>query len=243
MNTHKQIRIQNQRGEKCIYCFKPPTDKDHVICRNLFPDKGKGLSLIKVPSCHECNLALSSDEEFFRLFIAGISLDWSDKARTVFDTSIKRQLEKRPALAKKMFDNMSLVNIETPSGIYTGQKATAQHVSKQDWDRLYRVVEKTVRGLMFTLHNQLIDDKYEMKTFLGWNENIKPFLPYMEYFEPQDYYGIFCFGYALVVDAPPVSVWFTSYYDRMTFCTFINKRGSFSTKQPAGKKRILNLLN
>lgn len=243
MNIHKNIEIINRLGSECIYCGQKATDKDHVISRNLFPDKSKGLSLITVPSCHSCNEGLSSDEEFFRLFIAGLSLDWSKKANTVFDTQVKRQLKRKPSLGWQQFNKMRVIDVKTPSGIYTGQKATAQYISEEDWERCFRVVEKTIKGLLYTMHNLKIEEKYEMRTTLGWDDTVKQFLPHLEYFEPAAYIDIFSFGYAMTADAPPVSAWFTQYYNRFTFCTWINKKGSFPKhKEPNKENRVLNLL-
>lgn len=242
MNIHKNIDIKNRPGDKCIYCPEVAADKDHIVSRNLFPDKGKNLSLMTVPACHNCNVGLSSDEEFFRLFVAGISLDWSGKANTVFNTQIKRQIERKPALGWQQFNKMTTINVRTSSGIYTGKKATAQRISPEDWSRCFRVVEKTVRGLIYTIHDIQISNDYEMRTTLGWDDTIKMFLPFIEYFEPSIYSGVFSFGYAMTVDASPISVWFTQYYDRITFCTWINKAGSFAKLKPNGKIQILNLL-
>ena len=243
MNIHKDVKIKNRKGNKCIYCSEKSTDGDHVVCRNLFPEKGKGLSLIKVPSCRSCNFGLSKDEEFFRLFIAGASLDWSEKASIVFNTSVKRQIREKPILGVKQFNKMKLIDLKTNSGIYTGEKATAQYVSKEDWERCHRVIAKTIKGLLYTIHGYVIaDDNFEMVTTLGWDDTIKQFLPFLEYFEPSEYRGIFIFAYAMTSDAAPVSVWFTSYYDRITFCTFVRKKGSFPKMKLSSKNFVLDLL-
>lgn len=242
MNIHKDAKIPNRRGDRCVYCEQKATDQDHVVSRNLFPNKGKGLSLMTVPACHDCNVGLSSDEEFFRLFIAGTSLDWSEQANIVFNTHIKRELKRKPSLGWQQFNKMKVIDVRTPSGIYTGQKATAQHVSDEDWKRCHRVVEKTVIGLLYTVQGVVLDEDYELRTMLGWNETIKQFLPYLEYFEPADYSGIFTFGYVMPPDVPPVSVWFTQYYDRFTFCTWINKKGAFPEQKLKRGNNVLNLL-
>lgn len=242
VNIYKNINIPNRPGGTCIYCDQDATDRDHVVARNLFPDKGKGLSLMTVPSCHKCNVGLSNDEEFFRTFISGLSLDWSNKAKIVFDTQVRRQIKRKPSLGWQQFNKMKMVDITTPAGIYTGKKATAQHVPTEDWDRCFRVVEKTVKGLVYTIQGNLIDDSLAMKTMLGWNDTIKQFLPFLQYHEPADYSGIFSYAFAVANDSPFASVWFTQYYDRITFCTWINKKGSFPEIKASSKTQILNLL-
>lgn len=242
MNVHKGVKISNRQGSECIYCRQKATDKDHVINRGLFPNKGKRLSLIVVPACNQCNVDISGDEEFFRMFMSGLSLGWSKKANEVFNSQVARQLKRKPSLGWQQFNKMKLVEIKTPSGIDTGKKVTEHHVTDEDWNRCHRVVEKTVKGLVYTLLGERIDKRYEIRTTLGFNDTIKNFLPWLEYFEPSDYEGIFSFGYAMT-DAPIVSVWFTQYFDRFTFCTWINKEGGFPMKKPNEEKnRVLNLL-
>lgn len=60
--------------ELCAYCPKPPTTRDHVFPRNLYPlGERSSCQLLTVPSCGECNGGYSDDEVAFRnvLIMAG----------------------------------------------------------------------------------------------------------------------------------------------------------------------------
>lgn len=132
---------------KCIYCGIDADTREHIPARNLFSNTA-GVPFITVPSCKKCNSGFQKDEEFFRNFISSILYGQSSSATFMLDNPISRSIKRRPALALKMFGQMSLVRHFDKSGIYHGIK-TAIKVTKEDHNRMCSVLDKYVKGLFY----------------------------------------------------------------------------------------------
>jgi len=61
--------MTKQRHGECVYCghTKPLTD-DHIPPQSLFR-KPRPADLIAVPSCRQCNISASKDDEYFKTVI------------------------------------------------------------------------------------------------------------------------------------------------------------------------------
>lgn len=142
-----EIYKKDKSSQSCIFCNKKANTREHIPAQNLY----KGIATLKpiiVPSCHQCNKGLSEDEEYFRNLISSLRYDESVSASALFETTIKRSMKRRPALGLSILEQMSHVNLYSPGGIYLGKK-TAWKLTRDDHKRIYRVLDKYVKGLFF----------------------------------------------------------------------------------------------
>ncbi|MGB2762131.1 MAG: hypothetical protein WBC21_01165 [Minisyncoccales bacterium] len=210
----KQLKDKN-----CIYCGKPAEDEDHIPSRNLYKGIIKNINPIKVPSCRNCNNSFSKDEVYFRDLISSLRYEQSITATCLFDSVIKRSIIKKPGLAKKMFNQMSLVNFYSKGGIYLGRKTAI----KIDHKRVFNVLDKYIKGLFYHHFGQAIlndwiishhwlTPQFEKRVIdilkkLKWKRVQKNVFVYGYNFVPNTYQSIWClvfFGqpifYSLVLD-------------------------------------------
>ena len=133
--------------EKCVYCGKQGelTD-DHIPPKNLFPEP-RPSNLITVPSCSDCNVGASKDDEYFRLVLSMRHDTGDHPAVKGVQPSVIRSLgrEKAIGLRKAVFDSINLRNVRTKSGICLGQ----ENFIDVDLSRLDRVAARIARGLYF----------------------------------------------------------------------------------------------
>lgn len=129
----------------CAYCGSTEqlTD-DHVPPKSIFPSPRPG-NLITVRACADCHTRTSKDDEYFKnsLCMNEMTADHPDAEKN--RASVLRALARPQAkgLLKSFLRDAFPINLRTPSGIYVGQS----YAYNVDLARLFRVVERTVRGL------------------------------------------------------------------------------------------------
>lgn len=218
----------------CIYCGASATTKDHIPPLGLFPKNRRNGNLpIKVPSCKDCNNGASLDDEFFRLFVAGHSADRSEPAKEIFETSIRRAASYKPGVIKSFLNRMEVIDTHSPMGIYTG-KATAVTFTSSDWKRLFRVVDRIVKGLIYYEFSETLPADFEVRTMFADDEKVKQALPAITTNTSKSFSDIFNYAYGKVPESV-ASVWLTGYYERITFLTFVAPAGTF--KESSDSKR------
>ncbi|OGC51768.1 hypothetical protein A2982_00605 [candidate division WWE3 bacterium RIFCSPLOWO2_01_FULL_39_13] len=211
-------------NKKCIYCGKKAETKDHIPSKNLYP-KTKGLNFTTVPSCNKCNQSFSSDEVFFRDHITAFSLDKSMNASYLFDTKIKRSIIKDKTLANYMFNKMSIVEVKTPQGLYMGKK-TAITMNNNDWQHIYKVLDKTIKGLVYIELNKVLPKGHIIKHFVKTGPELekkhKDILDIMNW-NTSFYPDIFLYGFNRVPERFD-SIWITQFFGTVVFMTFIRHK-------------------
>lgn len=203
----------------CIYCGKPATRRgDHIPSKNLF--KGIGLTPVIVPSCTSCNKGFSGDEEYFRHIVCMICAEHSFTANYIFETAVKRSMSARPALGLYMLSKMVVVDLYSPNKIFLG-KRTKYDLDEKDHERIFRVIDKYVKGLFFHEYGYVIPSSYKIKNFWITNklektleENISNYNVKMIKEE------IFSYGYNKIPDQAD-SIWAFAFYGKPLFMSFV----------------------
>ena len=131
---------------KCVYCWENDAETtDHVPPKNLFP-KPRPSTLVTVPACRDCNEEASKDDEYLRwVLTVGEHVGKNPHASVAGDTSIRAI--KRPEAAgfqKLLMDATHKVVLVSPEGDLAERLAYGV-----DWERVYRVIGRTVKGLYF----------------------------------------------------------------------------------------------
>lgn len=158
------MRKNKNKGTRiCVYCGKKADSDDHIPSKNLFTSE----SIIKarfqkVDSCVPCNRGFSKDDEFFRNYLVTFSQEDSENAAQIFNSKFRRSLERRPAIARGLLNNMSLVNLFTPSGIFIGQK-TKIAISKIELSRMSNVMNKYIKGLVSVHFNSRLPEDFVIR--------------------------------------------------------------------------------
>ena len=212
--------------EKCVYCGKQGelTD-DHIPPKNLFPEP-RPSNLITVPSCSDCNVGASKDDEYFRLVLS-MRHDTGDHPSVHgVQPSVIRSLarEKAVGLRTAVFDSISLRNVHTKSGIYLGQ----EYFSDVDLSRLDRVAVRIVRGLFFHEFNvRLPVDRgviaYSVDGFKDPSavEKNKRMIEEVTRQKPRVIGDkVFAYWFQSFSEDPNFTVWVLLFYERVAFICF-----------------------
>jgi hypothetical protein len=149
------------RSGICAYCGKSGrVTRDHIPPMGIFASP-RPSNLITVPSCVACHSPWSKDDEYFR-----IRMCLNDQVRGHPDVtgnleSVLHALNRKEAegMKRSLINDSRIIDVSTKGGIYLGRRSAFQ----VDLPRIFRVVERIVRGLYF----------YETKTCLALDHGVK----------------------------------------------------------------------
>lgn len=209
-------------GKTCVYCGQPADSEDHIPSLNLFvPAMRRKAKFTKVYSCRKCNGGFSMDEEFFRNFIVTLAEEHSDEATRLFNSKVRRSIEKRPALGKILLRNMSLVDVITDAGIFVG-KRTKIEAPESDRSRIFNVMDKYVKGLISTKFGSRLPGHYIIRHV--WTDESLPILNNNEFRETiawnKGNFDTFIFGFARIPDSFQ-SIWVFIFFKKIFFLSFV----------------------
>ena len=202
------------KEERCAYCDRPATTRDHVPPEKLFTPP-RPSNLITVSSCGSCNHGASYDDEVFRneLSIMAGSFGESAKAAERLQTAL-RGIRRNRATRRRMVLSAQPVERYSTSGLYLGlgyAVLAAPGVQK-------RVITRIVRGLYwYHIGSRVPDDAKIELVFIDkrkpdWEEGLTLLRPLMlrhiligdgETFQ-------YCYGQAN--DDPTFSVWLLIFF-------------------------------
>lgn len=216
----KKIFHKIKNRDTCAYCgMKCEATRDHVFSRGLFPKKyPRTKNVLTVPSCHRCNNGLSADEEHFRVLLVNIASEYSKEANDVLFSKIRSSIEKAPGKGHKIFASMELVNLFDAGGNFLG-KRTKINISKEDWRRYHRVLDKYIKGLFFSQHGRVIPNNYLLKHALIKHKDFPEFAKQIAHWN-EDEKQIIVYGYNFVPGSD-ASIWITIFYDQVAFLTLV----------------------
>jgi hypothetical protein len=210
----------------CTYCGSGEnlTD-DHVPPKNVFP-KPRPSDLVTVPACKKCNEDISEDEEYFRLKLClseqvGNSPD-ARKNREVILRSLKRP--EATGFKQSFLSDIRSIWHRTPAGIYRGKRLAFE----VDLHRIFRVVEKSVRGLFFhetgnRLHPSYMVNIHSNETLEECSaellEELKQTIriPLAQLSPRIIGNGVFSYRCHITKEDPFFSVWSLTFYEQVSF--------------------------
>jgi hypothetical protein len=215
-------RTKSKRG-RCTYCgAKRIVTDDHVPPKNIFlPPRPS--NLVTVPACRPCHGATSADDEYFRTCLClkrecGNHPDARGNWPAIF-----RGLARPEGFKRAFLSSTFTVRQFTPSGLYAGNELGFN----VDLGRLFRVVERTIRGLYFHETGNRISSKYGVQIHCEdslrgtskrdldeLHETIISPLANM----PATVIGANVFWYRFgLTTQPPVSAWALTFYGAVSF--------------------------
>jgi hypothetical protein len=117
---------------------------------------------------------------------------------------------------------MSKVDYYTNSGLYLG-KRTAIKMTDNEWDRIFDILTKNIKGLFYHHFDSTIPTNFVIKHFQMSGDEIKEkhpdVLPTITWEIPR-YDYVFRYGYAKVPDMTD-SIWLTDYFKNAGFMSFV----------------------
>ena len=147
----------------CVYCREQNAATfDHIPPKNLF-GRPRPSSLVTVPSCLDCNIGASRDDEYFRLTVA-LRHDVDHPDATAARDSAMRSLGRPQAggLRAAFLNATREIELRSPQGLYLGRTG----MYDVDVDRLDRVVRRVVLGLFYKESGLPLARGYDTKAYL-----------------------------------------------------------------------------
>lgn len=216
---------KNKNGQ-CAYCRdNKVVTRDHVISSGLYPDGYNKTNPIIAPSCRDCNGGFSKDEEYFRIFLNSFSMEHSEESREIFDTKIRRSIERRPQIGHKVMSRMELVDCFSQSGIYLG-KMTKVNIHDEDWARHHNVLDKFIKGLFYHEFNQPIPADFRIKHVLGDKDEYLLKITRQVNKWNKDNRKVFAYAFNNILGSFN-SIWVTVYYNTIVFISFVVSKEEF----------------
>lgn len=212
----------------CIYCRVNTVDEDdHVPPRCLF-QRPLPENLVKVPSCKTCNRRFGFDDEYFRDALALSTYEAPDPP----ELKTLHEAVRRSLLRKKFRPPARRILERSRAGWAPYRSPIVEEVKLLpiNMKRIGRTVERVVHGLHFHETGRVLPPTYAPKVIHGGRMATvaRLDLPFFErLFAPLDHaqwhtIGGRAFGYAVASasDDPDGTVWFLSFFGRLTFLAF-----------------------
>lgn len=133
-------------SKKCYLCGSKLADtRDHLFPSSLF-NKPLPTNLRTLPACSECNNALSSDEEQFRVFLASGMAYENEPGFRIWNERIRPDLKgRRPRLKPLISSYIRRAQVLSKSGALLGHTL----VLEMDREIINRVLRKIAKGLYY----------------------------------------------------------------------------------------------
>jgi hypothetical protein len=220
--------------ESCLYCGAPGemTD-DHVPPKNLFP-KPRPDNLVTVPACRDCNGGATKDDEYFRqcLVLADQAHGHPEAAKGHAPVFKALNREEAPGLRASFVKSLRQVPAFTPGGLYVGNRLAFE----VDLARLFRVVERTVKGLYFKETEGRLPAGYDVKVHSAetlatqdprdLEADTRNVIAPLKQLAPKVIGNdVFAYRYWIAPDVPGLSVWLLTFFSRISFLALTGPSG------------------
>ena len=200
----------------CVYCGSAAGNtKDHVPPKAFFP-KPRPSNLITVPSCPTCNQSASKDEELFLATLLFSDAGVTTIGRQLWKEKMSRAYSRPQGIAKIIARMLRQAHIRTPVGIYLGKRMALDI----DYDRLYRVVSKIVRGLYYYEYKEALGKDVEITCqWLNTHSTQATAHKHIEIlpFAQKSFPGVFSYRFSRVVEKPQRSEWAILFFNHTVF--------------------------
>jgi len=224
---------------ECSHCGNVgQLTEDHLPARNLFHESAPR-DYITVPSCVDCNGGASMDDEYLRTVLIMKERAGSHPGAIALRSKVFRGLRRtdRLGLAKRILQGTAPVSVNTPAGIYLGDRLAFN----VDLKRLRKVIARFTTGFFFNHTQMRLPSGYEVvvydedsvrdlsatdqaefrKTIVAPTLNNRPISIGS---------GILRYWVAWCVDDPFVSSWIFEFFDDVRFVSATLPRGIAGSK-------------
>jgi hypothetical protein len=215
-------RHRARRQGICTYCGQNAIlTNDHVPPNNLFVPGTLGR--IKVPACEPCNNSYKQDDEYFRLAITSGHEPHEARSDVTLEATSKLAAPAKTGLRTMMLSRIREAEVFTSEGLYLGNVVGMD----VDPDRVYRVLRRVLRGLVFHHLGQRLNPVYE-PTVRWFGEihadpaRIHQVLAALRNAERRSIGGhVFSYRFVAVGDPVERSVWSLCFFEHYEFLGFV----------------------
>ena len=148
---------------ECAFCgIVKPITRDRVPPKNLFP-KPRSSKLITVPSCEDCRIGWSDDDEYFRLHAISSTAAGKTSAQKIarkFEDSLGKP--NKVGYKRMLLASLCEVPVYSSGGIYLGHSDAV----KDDDKRIRRVMRRIVSGLFYHERGKRLPSTHEVKGYV-----------------------------------------------------------------------------
>ncbi len=219
-------RLALRAARICVHCGKPGAiSDDHLPVKNIF-ERPLPSDLITVPACLACNGGASKDDEYFRLKI-GLDEEVADHPVVKGNLGTIFQSLERPradGLRRMLAADSRIVSVLSPGGLFLGKRLAFE----VDLVRIFRVIQRTVRGLYWHETGRRLSDEYAVgvssddtlreeppDVLEQWNVNI--IRPLATVTPKRIGNGVFEYRHLIATDNPDASLWALTFYGKKSF--------------------------
>jgi len=210
------------RKKTCAYCAEHASTRDHIPPKTLFPQPlPKGIELVTVPCCVECNGRASGDDKYFAAILSStVEAQRNTAAQPVLRRLLsggKRHPQEK-GFWKGILQNVQISEVRSPGGILLGNLPA--HTNYEP--RFYRVLERIVKGFFFKLHLRRLPDGFAVVVFESptkefWDQipDLREALARNGCFQPMQ--GIFRLWSTGEEERPDVTMWYMIFLEAKDF--------------------------
>jgi len=200
----------------CYICEKENADSvDHIPPRNIFISKYLlSNNLMTVPAHIECNILCSKDDDYFRIFLLIYCYWTSSIAKELWNTKVKRQLNREQSKMFKSYLSNSLI----PTNLYIKNQSLS--LISLESDRVLKEVARITRGIYYYKTGKILKNNVEVEVdFNGYSIDIDG-LPEKLYEFENVCDGIFKFAWVEANDKQKTGIFKFIFYNSIGFCSY-----------------------
>jgi hypothetical protein len=187
---------------------------------------------VTVPCCEKCQAEFKKDEDIFMAWVTFGSAGESPAGKLLWEQKLHRTYQKDVGLKKAIARSFKKISLETPGGIYLGERIAISI----DYERKNNVLKKIVKGLFWTEYKERlpVDISIEIYGIHGKGEPVDSLIT-VTHEATTAWEGIFEYRYARAQKSFE-SYWVMSFYRRNYFVAMVD-----AIKEEEGTKTVYNI--
>ena len=216
-----------RRKQKCALCTEADaTTRDHIPGKQFFPGTPP-VDLITVPCCQTCNGRLKPHEDYVRMLFSVGPASETEHGFAVWRNTTQPGLDKDKGLTRVLAKNIEPVDLKTPAGIYLGTKPGI----RVNWDRVFLVIEKCVRGLYYYETGEILHKDAEIVRGGIFEHNQDYLSSVLAQTNPGKWKApnVFQYKWNRYPDTPKGTLWAMMFYNTHSFVAITDATGIVHT--------------
>jgi len=174
--------------------------------------------MVTVPACLKCNKSYEKDDVLFAVASCLDAYVEHPQAMRVWESNLRPHILKSPRFRSMLASNIMPGRVVTPSGVHLPDRF-AVRFSKQ---RISRVVERIVRGLLWEHYKLVVDAETEFEVFR--NPSLQPEIAEIVNLTTNSSWiggDIFRYRHALAEQANDTSFWAMQFYSTTEYLVVV----------------------
>ena len=211
---HVNKYVKKIDSNTCVFCLSPADTRDHIPGKQFFPDP-KPHDLVTVPCCAQCNAGHKKDEDYVRGLLCFGPAGVSTAGRSLWQQKLHRTYEKDRGLRRVLSRSMKQIRPITASGL----RLPSRLAIEIDWNRVFRVVQKWVRGFYYFEYGEVLIPEVVVKIDYVHSGNLATLVPVSSQLTVgnRGWQDVFLYKRSRVSEQPEGSIWLFYVYQNHEF--------------------------